>query len=376
MKVRLVGILLAIGFCSAGQSVQINFDIDTNVHAVAEPLNLWLNFLNTKDDSLGSKYWNEEEVLQYGKSSYFLIENEANFGLDNYLKLLTYADVKVLSIRKRGDYFKISSSMEFQERNGRSNLNYCFHVYAREKNGEWRLYNPLPINCEMNLNTTAFGYIRYHYPKTHPFDNKLAQKQSDFILKVAKDFQVEIDTIDYYFASTREEIQRIKGFDFVFGDNGEQLPSGKADSDNRIVYANGLNEYYPHEFIHILMNPYFPECHNWLDEGLATYLGMSRGKELSWHLARLQKHLVLHPEIDLNEMLELRTMDKYTDYRYVLGGFIMQKAFEKGGVELQRKMMCAGRSDEDFYCTIHENLNISKPELNSWIRQELKKMFP
>jgi len=114
----LIIIFIALGLKSFGQNVTVNYDIDTTVFKVAEPLNLWLDFLNTKDDSLGSKYWNIEEVKKYGQTSYFLIEKELQFGMDNYLKLLSYVDIKVLSIKKIDRYFKITSIMEFKPKEG------------------------------------------------------------------------------------------------------------------------------------------------------------------------------------------------------------------------------------------------------------------
>ena len=136
---------------------------------------------------------------------------------------------------------------------------------------------------------------------------------------MSKKFKVNIDTVDYYFANTNNVLLKARGFNFLIGNSGQEIPPGKADPKNRIVYASGLGEYYPHELIHFLLNPYFPNCHLWINEGVATYFGMSRGKKLDWHLKKLKKQLSEHPEINLNNMLELKTLDQYTDYRYVIG---------------------------------------------------------
>ncbi|MBT3208829.1 MAG: hypothetical protein HN704_04270 [Bacteroidetes bacterium] len=370
-------IILLLGFTinCLGQNISINYDIDTTVFKVAEPLNLWLDFLNTKDDSIGAKYWNSDEVEKYGNDSYFLIERELQFGIDNYLQLLSYSNIKVLSIRKIMEYYKITSLMEFSQKENTSNIQYIFHVYAAQENGELKLFNPLPINSDLYFFSSIVGFIKFHYPKVHNFNYRLAKKQIDFLESISKNFDVPIDTIDYYFASSVEEIQKIKGFDFIIGDNGNQIASGKADSKNRIVYSSGLDEYYPHEFIHILLNPYYPNCHFWINEGVATYFGMSRGKDLDWHLIRLNKHLIQHPEIDLNNMLKLRSLDQYTDYRYVLGGFIISMAYEKGGFELIKILMNAGKTDEDFYSAIENYLEIRKENLNQYIRTALETTY-
>ena len=94
-------------------------------------------FLETKDDSLGSQYWNNKEVKTYGMTNYCLIENELEFGFPNYLQLLSYATVKVLSIKQNGEYYKITSLMEFDPNDSLklSTINYIFHVYAGYENG-------------------------------------------------------------------------------------------------------------------------------------------------------------------------------------------------------------------------------------------------
>jgi len=184
-----------------------------------------------------------------------------------------------------------------------------------------------------------------------------------------------MDTIDYYFASTEEELNRMRGVIYSYVNNGIEIPSGKADSDTRMVFCSGSGEYYPHEILHILIGPYYKNCHHWFNEGFATYFGMSRGKELNWHLERLNSYLLKHPEIDLNNMLKYRALDSYTSYQYVLGGYLIKKAHEKGGIELIKKMLNAGRTKEEFYNAIETHLGVKKTDLNGTIREDLKEMF-
>jgi len=272
MNKLLILIFFTLSLKSFGQSVTVNYDIDTTVFKVAEPLNLWLDFLNTKDDSLGSKYWNLKEVKKYGQTSYFLIEKELQFGMDNYLKLLSYSNIKILSVKKIDEYFKITSIMEFEPKEKTCNIQYIFHVYTGIENGELKLFNPLEINTKLNFNSTTIGYIKYHYPKFHDFNYELAKKQNDYLIGLSEKFKVNIDTVDYYFANSNTELLKARGFDFLIANSGIEIPSGKADQKNRIVYASGIGEYYPHELIHFLLNPHFPNCHLWINEGVELIL--------------------------------------------------------------------------------------------------------
>ena len=311
----LSSLICILKFTAYSAGITINYDINKDDRAIADPLNLWIDFLKTEDDSTGAKYWNKAELEKYSGKAYFLLEDEIYYGTDNFLKYLSYINLKVLSVREVGEYYKITSIIEFDQlEEGESMIQYIIHVYAGLENNEFKLYNAIGINTKLNLETTQLGYIKYHYPKYHDFDINLAKKQNEFLIDFSSKFNVPIDTIDFYFATTNEEIQRIRGFDFLVGDNGKQIPSGKIDLTNRISFSSGTDEYYPHEIIHLLINPYFTNSHLWFNEGLATYFGMSRGKELDWHLKKVNVHLQNNPEIDLSNMLDYRTLELYTDY--------------------------------------------------------------
>ena len=265
--------------------------------------------------------------------------------------------------------------MEYKPNEGRSNIQYIFHVFIKEDKKELKLYNALGVNTILNMESAIVGNLNYHYLKNHNFNKTLAKKQSDFLLNFSKDFDIQLDTMQYYFGSSHEEINSIKGLDFIIGHNGESFPSGKADPKNKIVYSFGLGEYYPHELIHVVLYKKYNNMHFWFDEGIATYFGMSRGKELDWHLKKVNTFLQSHQEIDLNDLLKYRIVDPLTDFKYALGGFLIKYAYEKGGYELIKKLLLAGSSETEFYEAIKTHLELDKNSLNSFIRNELKKRY-
>ncbi len=106
-------------------------------------------------------------------------------------------------------------------------------------------------------------------------------------------------------------------------------------------------------------------------EGFCTYFGGSRGESFEWHKENLKKHLTQHPELNLNNLLELRNMDYITDYRYVLGGYFIQLAYENGGANMVKQLLSSGSSDEEFYKALESILGIKKDSLNEYIRTNL-----
>ena len=167
-----------------------------------------------------------------------------------------------------------------------------------------------------------------------------------------------------------DEIQRLRGFDYWIGMGGEIKPTGRGG--NNEVFCSGMGENYFHEPYHVLIGPHYLNQHWWTSEGMATYLGGSRGYSLEWHLKRMNTYLKSNPNINFNNMLSLRTMDEYSDYRYVIGGLIAKRIYEKGGWNLIKEFMNTGNSDEDYYKAIEKYLGVKRADLNEYIRKQIE----
>lgn len=133
-------------------------------------------------------------------------------------------------------------------------------MYAGSERGKLKLFNPLEINDKIYQNQSTVGNIRFHYPKHHPFNRELAQKQDLFLTAFAKCFDLRTCTID-----------------------------------------------------------------------------------------------------------------QYTDFRYVVGGLFVEMAEEKGGTEMIKQMLGAGRSDAELYGAVEKHLGVERANLNAYIRSRLAK---
>lgn len=367
-------ILFSVTFFS--QNIKVNQNIDTTIFkSFAAPLDLWLDFLHAESDSVGSKYWNQEELDKYGVNFYLLLRKP--LGCQDFHKVIKRSETTIIDISQAGDVYKIKTLIAAPDKDKvTSRIVGIFNIHVKKENGSLKLYNALVQNTKDYFNTTTIGFINFHYPKTHQFNKELAKKQSDFYLQFSHDFDVPIYSVDYYFTANNEELLKLKGFDFSWGDVSNNIPSGVSYVQEKLIFTHGVGEYFPHEFVHILVTPiYYWDCHDWFDEGLATYYGMSRGKDLDWHLKRLIVHLNAHPEINLNSMTDLSAMDDYTNFSYSLGGYFMKKAFEKGGIPLQKKFLVTGKENRDFYNTIEKYLGIKKENLNEAIRRDLNELY-
>ncbi len=368
----LVLTICCIGFGSTAnaQKVLLNFDVYPEWENFSEVIEVWTKYLQASTDSAGALYWNKAEVAQYGTEDYNLMNHEYNPSFHRLIKVYT---AQILSITEEDGLYKITTQF-YYPRNDTLMTLCIMNVYAKRDNGKFKLYNARNIILEKDWTTQTVGYLKYYYPSNHMFDEDKALKQNLFITNTLPElFGCTPDTVNYYFAETRKQLDELKGFEFNVGGSGTEKPSGKTIGNT--VYTTGTDEYYPHELVHVFINPMYSDMHNWAAEGIATYLGGSRGQSLRWHINRTSDYLSQHLEIDLSNMLDLQTMDEYTDYRYVLGGAIIQLIHDKENCKGVKEFLSEATNDnKSYYAAIEKHLGWKQNEINKKFRKALKEL--
>lgn len=345
-----------------GQVVTYNHIADAEDSETQEVMTLFENYIaSAPQENKANPYWNQEEQEKH--KHYDFLESEFQPSL--YMGF----PVHVLSIQFNDRFCQIKAQFSYCQEDGSPYILATVNYHAKKENGKYKLYNALPYNRKFWKNRKV-GLVDFYYPPYHEFNLDKANKLNDFIHEICSNFDVEPTPFEYYLADTYDEIQHLKGFDYYLGMGGTSKPSGKATDDK--VYCGGLGEYYPHEVVHLQIDEHYPNKHFWITEGLATYLGGSRGQTLEWHLEKTGRYLKDHPEIDLNNMLELTNLDDETAYHYVLGGLIVKRVCEKGGWELLKDFMNSGTTDDNYYQAIERFLGVKRIQLNEYLREELK----
>lgn len=371
-KFLIFSLFLTFTFCVNAQKIQVDplLSLNADLLQVTEPLELWKNFLSCKNDTEGAKYWNQDEVKQYSDSTYFQLRDLDYFELGDYISNLKRG-ATVLSISKIDSFYKITTMFSLKLEDSSIVTPFIFHVYAgiEMKSGKLKLYNPFPVNKQLYLKSCIYKNVNYIFPSDHRFNKRLANKQNQKIRTVENEFQSKLHQPMFIFSHNKEMLYRMLGYDFHFEISGNDVPSGKADEKNNVVYSHGVDEYCPHELIHLLVNPKWPAAHLWFIEGFATYFGDSRGKDLDWHLQNLKQYLIQNPTVDFNTISDKHSVDMYTDYRYVIGGLIVKLTYEKGGAELVDKLMTFEDSELGFYKAIEDVLGVKRIDFNGFVRR-------
>ncbi|MCB0762431.1 MAG: hypothetical protein KDC12_12970, partial [Flavobacteriales bacterium] len=308
-------IWLAVANQSYGQNVTFDPSLDMSNQDLREVLELFENYVSTKTDIGGfNPFWNAADQRQF--EQYDFLEYEFTPSL--YMGF----PINVLNVEAQDDYYTIKAEFATVHGDGSPNVLAVVNFGVRKEHGQYRLFNMLEVNRE-EWTCTSVDYIDFYYPPYHQFDSNKAEQLHSFVEDLCRNFGVEPQPFEYYLADDFDEIQSLRGFDYYLGMGAVEGPRGKSLDDK--VYCGGLGEYYVHEVVHVQIDEHFPNKHFWITEGLATYLGGSRGKSLDWHIRRTNTFLNEHPEIDLNNMLELSNLDAHTSYHYVLGGLVVQR---------------------------------------------------
>ncbi|MGB6648020.1 MAG: hypothetical protein WBG01_05735, partial [Bacteroidota bacterium] len=206
------------------------------------------------------------------------------------------------------------------------------------------------------------------FPPDHTFNDALAARMNNFVDSLTKDWQIPIFPIVYYFAEDMERVIKALGFDYWPAEGNEIGPRGVVDTKNRIAYAGGSNEWYPHEMVHLYVFPLYPNAHHYFHEGYATLVGGSGGHDLLWHLKRNYDYLKANPEVN---PLTFKGVDLYVTAPYFIGGLLCKMAMEKGGIPMVRKLMTYGNEDEDLYRAIQDVFDVKKENVNDFLRLKL-----
>lgn len=355
-------LFFASSYIANAQKVTYNHGIDSTDAETKIVMKLFEDYLASNPQSQDkSAFWNLQEQEEHKRYDFL----ESEFQPSLYMGF----PVHVLSLKSTNGVYEIKAQFGYCQETGVPYILAIANYIAKKENGNYKLFNAMSFN-KQNWQNTKVGFVDFYYPQYHEFNFEKANKMNDFIKDICNDFDVNPKPIEYYFADDFDEIQSLKGFDYYMGMGGETKPSGKAAYDK--VYCSGLGEYYPHEVFHVEIDAHYPNKHFWVSEGMATLLGGSRGEDLNWHLKRTNSYLQNHPEINLNDLLDLANLDEYTSYHYALGGMIAKRIYEKGGWAMVKEFMNSGRSNEDYYEAIENFLGINRADLNSYLREQLE----
>lgn len=346
--------------------VAIHFRADTSKKEIKEVAELWANYLNSQPDSLyDNPYWNNAEKVKYKN---FDFSTSYMYQLPSK-QLLKYYKPTILSIVKEGEYYGIRTLFSAEGLEGiyrKSNPLCITKLYAVKENGEWRLKNALPVITE-KWNKKTIGKITFIYPQHHQFNNDLAIKANQFCNELSKEFKFpDWEPFEFYITESGDEMGRLLNFDFY----AVGYTMGIGDKNKRILLSGLGSEYYPHELVHLIL-PKF-ERHGLIEEGFTTWKGGQNGKTFEESAELLANELVKNDTVTFSDILD-RNWGWQCAAFYTTGAVFCKAAYDKGGIDLVKKLLETPDDNEKLVKTICSLFEIKGKDINVFWRSEVLK---
>lgn len=234
-------------------------------------------------------------------------------------------------------------------------------VYAVREDGRWVFGNALP-RLTRDWERAEVGPITYVYEPGHAFDRARAERAVAFADSLAVSLDLPgIDELTYYIAGGSEEIDRIMGVDWTFGDVGK----GYSIPWNRLLFSGDpvFGEEHRHELVHHILGPLLAEgvVHGMVNEGLATWLGGGLGMTFLESVRVYESYLEDHPQVTLDYVL---APNPGPDPGFRPAGAVLAfMIHEHGGVQALKELLRSGQSNDDLRATVVRIFGIPWPEV-------------
>ncbi len=347
--------------------ITIHSRVDTSNQEVKAVAQLWMNYLNAQpDSSYDNPYWNKAEKLRYKKadlSSDFLYQFPSG-------QLLRYYKPNILSIEKEGENYSIRTLFSADGLEGvyRKSNPWCItKLYAVKENQAWKLKNALPIITE-KWNRTTIGKITFIYPQDHVFNKALANQANTFCNDLIKQFGFsEWKPFEFYITNSGDELGKLLSFDFSFA----AYTTGVSMQDNRLLFSGMDSEFYPHEFMHLIV-PAFNR-HGMIEEGFATWKGgAEKGKPFT-ELAKVLANAVSQNDtVTFEAVVNKQWGYQFTAY-YTTGAILCNAAYNKGGVKMVKELLSITNDNTQLVNAICKIFEIKNDDVNAFWKKEVMK---
>jgi hypothetical protein len=346
--------------------VEIHSRVDTTNTEIREIATLWVNYLSSEPDKISDNpYWNEEEKKIYRD---FDLSRTLLYQLPSG-NLLIYFKPKILSIEKEGDHYGIRTifSADGLEGEFRKSDPWAIQkLFAVKESNQWKLKNALPI-ITTDWNKKTAGKITFIYPPNHKFNQELADKAIQFCNQISSEFQFpDWKPFDFYITQSGDELGKLLNFDFFFAG----YTTGIGLNENRILLSGLGSEYYPHEFIHLIV-PKF-DRHGLVEEGFATWKGGQGEKTFEESAKLFANELAKNDRVTFLDILNRKWGWQYAAF-YTTGAILCHSAFEKGGVKLVNEILTIPNDTENLVDNLCLVFGIDKKDFDNFWRNETLK---
>jgi hypothetical protein len=213
-------------------------------------------------------------------------------------------------------------------------------LYALRERGApfgFKLSGALP-RMTQSWDRRTKGRITFWYsPATKPNRARI-DRSARFVDSVAELFDVPPPKhLDVYVGPSMDEVDRAIGLDFYPEPSGPGQRSGGRDFGSILLVGNpAIGEAYLHEFVHAVLGPHIRPGNHLLNEGVATWLGGSRGRTPEQIYAVVRDYQRADSTLTFSRLMRTDFRDDDTiraaDLLYGSGALVANAVYRKRGI--------------------------------------------
>jgi len=200
-----------------------------------------------------------------------------------------------------------------------------------------------------------------------------------FVDSVAKLFNVPVPRhLDVIVGRSMDDVERAIGVDFFPESSGPGQRSGGLNLGTIVLSGNpAIGEAYLHEFVHSVLGPSLPAGSSLLSEGVATWLGGSRGRTPSEMYRLLRSYQQSDSTLTLSGLIRSRFQvadaDRESNLLYATGALIVDSIYRRSGMPGLRSIYQLKGDPDTLLHGISSALGFSPTDiisLDTWWRAE------
>ena len=230
---------------------------------------------------------------------------------------------------------------------------------------DWERRNKGPI---------TFIYAPAQRPNQQRIDSAVR-----FVDSVARTFRVSSpEHLDVIVGPTMDEVERAIGMDFFVEPSGPGVRSGGRNFGSVLLVGNPMiGEAYYHEFVHAVLGPHIRAGTQLLAEGVATWMGGSRGRTPLEMYGAVHRYQLEDSTLTLSGLFRKGFNDpdalRASDLLYGTGALIAKAVYEKRGIAGVRTLYETSGDADAILRAIARSLDLPVDEsaaLDRWWRTE------
>ena len=370
IKISLFAIFLLIVKSSYSQSSSVSFHIQKDATYLLDSAKS-NEILKSLDQFLKSKD-SDRDLLTNPKS---LKENvEPFFWLNNFEREnkgeKSYQPTLLAVVPLKGDDYLVKISFLGTNNDGSKEHLLTYTLIINNINGKYLFSNSVNYNAQ-NWNTQQIGSIKYIFP------NKLnlakAKELNEFNISFAKKFNSPIVQFTYYKCYDPEQLFKLLGCDYI-PNMYYSTSGGLAESWHNTLLAGNNSELYQHEVVHFYTHKFFPQYNRIVDEGYATYIGGSGGKNTKELSAIADEYLKANPKSDIIKLFtNFSRVQGGIPFTYIVSALVCKEIESKKGFESILQLFKLTKDEDSYFQQIENIMHIDKDSFPNYVKSLINK---